>query len=89
MSRAAYISCEELITFLADYLDGELSESRRLEFERHLERCESCVRYIASYQETIRLARGVAGSPQLTLTEMPEELVKAIMQTVRKGNFEC
>jgi anti-sigma factor RsiW len=88
MSTAASVSCEELIGFLADYLDGELSESRRMAFDRHLEVCESCVRYIASYHETIRLARDMATSPRLPIQDMPEELVAAIMESFKKGNFE-
>lgn len=36
------IRCEEAIRHLAAYLDGELSERKDAEIERHLETCRSC-----------------------------------------------
>jgi len=36
------ITCRQLIRFIADYLEGELDEVSRGDFERHLDRCGSC-----------------------------------------------
>jgi anti-sigma factor RsiW len=77
-----YITCQELIAFLGDYIAGELPPAMQLEFERHLAVCSSCVAYIASYRETIRLARAAANAPQLRVEDAPEDLVRAILATV-------
>lgn len=79
MSAMAPVDCRELITFLADYLANDLPAERRAAFEEHLAECRSCVQYLATYRETIRMARAAAAAPELSAEEMPEELVKAIL----------
>ena len=83
MSAAPYISCQELITFLADYLAGELPPARNHEFQRHLAVCDSCVQYIATYEQTIRMAKTAMIAPELRVEDVPEDLVRAIL-----GGFE-
>ena len=73
------ITCKELIAFLADYLDGALPQETNAEFERHLAVCDSCVQYIATYRETIRMAKGVE---ELPIEDPPEDLVKAIVASI-------
>ena len=82
MSAAPYITCQELITFLADYLDGELSPARNAEFERHLSVCDSCVQYIVTYREAIRMARSAVLAPELRVADLPEDLVTAILASI-------
>ena len=83
MSGAA--TCREVITFLADYLENELPAERRVAFERHLALCDSCTDYIAMYESTIRLARAATKEPALRVEDMPEDLVKAILDAVGIG----
>ena len=78
-----YITCEELIAFLGDYIAGELPPGKQEDFERHLAVCASCVAYIASYRETIRLAREAAGAPELRVADVPDELIAAILAATR------
>ena len=40
---AGFVSCEEAIHRLYAYMDGELTEQRRLEIVRHLDLCGPCV----------------------------------------------
>lgn len=85
MSEKPYITCQELIDFLYLYLEGELPEDRRLEFERHLAVCPDCVNYVAQYRETMRLCVGAyaeTGAP--APADMPPELVEAILAASRK-----
>jgi anti-sigma factor RsiW len=77
-----YITCEELVTFLADYLAGELPPARTHEFERHLAVCDSCVQYIATYEESIRMAKAAMNAPELRVEDVPEDLVRAILSAV-------
>jgi anti-sigma factor RsiW len=79
---AAYITCRELITFLGDYLEGELPPEKNHEFQRHLAVCPSCRAYIATYQETIRMARAAMTAPELRIEDVPEDLIKAILASI-------
>jgi mycothiol system anti-sigma-R factor len=40
---AGFVSCDETIERLYTYLDGELTEQRRIEIARHLDLCGPCV----------------------------------------------
>jgi len=82
-----YITCHELLDFLHLYLDDELPEQRRSEFDRHLAVCEPCRAYIRQYEDAIRLGKGAfradpEGSP---VPGAPEELVQAILKVRRNG----
>ncbi|MDX2130519.1 MAG: zf-HC2 domain-containing protein [Planctomycetota bacterium] len=74
-----YITCRELIEFIADYLDGTLPAEARVEFERHLTVCPACVAYLRSYQRTIDASRdALAPSDEPATTVAPPGLVDAI-----------
>lgn len=77
-----YITCRELIGFLDDYLAGALPPARAAEFERHLAVCPSCVDYLASYRETIRLAHAATDLP---IEDVPPELLTLILSTVARN----
>lgn len=72
-----YLTCEEVIGFLLEYLDHELEPEEERNFERHLAICPSCVAYLATYRESIRLARGAEASAPVP--EPAPELVRAIL----------
>jgi anti-sigma factor RsiW len=79
------ITCRELIDFLMSYLDNELSADERREFERHLEVCPPCRRYIATYSEAVRLGKvALRPSDEAPPADVPETLVKAILAARRK-----
>jgi anti-sigma factor (TIGR02949 family) len=42
MSKRDHIHCEEVITHLFAYLDGEIDAEKRRQIDRHLEECRSC-----------------------------------------------
>jgi anti-sigma factor RsiW len=74
------MTCREAVEFLMDYLDGALPAEQRATFERHLERCPPCLKYLASYRETVRLGRSLCADPEEPAgEEIPEELVQAIL----------
>jgi anti-sigma factor RsiW len=74
-----YLPCSEILELLWAYLDGELGEEVRREFDRHLAVCPSCVAYLATYRETIALARAAALDPETAVAELPKELVQVIL----------
>ena len=75
-----YVTCEEVIGFLDDYLAGELVPERAREFERHLSICDSCVAYLDSYRATMYLAKASAAS---AAAELPPDLLRAILAARR------
>jgi len=75
------IVCREVIAFLDDYVAGELALERRTIFDRHLSLCDSCVAYLATYRETILIAR--AASP--AIEEIPPDLITTILATIAQS----
>ena len=74
------LNCKELISFLADYLDGGLLPETLALFEKHLEGCRSCRAYLSSYRETILMVRRVSAPVvRPDLRDAPEELISAIL----------
>jgi anti-sigma factor RsiW len=79
-TTARSLTCRELVDFLMAYLDDELSHAESTAFEAHLAVCEDCVRYLQSYQATLRLERLGWETPDAAApSEVPPELVAAIL----------
>ncbi len=78
------MTCEELISFLMDYVDGELPLSEQRRFDRHLGLCTDCTDYVVSYRETVRLGKMICqpGKDELP-PDIPEDLVLAILEARR------
>ena len=74
------MTCREFADFILDYLSGELSTELRAAFESHLSVCVNCRRYLASYQETVKLGKRAFEDDDANVpSQVPEELVKAIL----------
>jgi anti-sigma factor RsiW len=76
----AYITCRELIDFIAGYVAGELDGDARADFERHLGVCASCRAYLDSYRKTMALTRAMASDEPV---DVPEALVRTILDARR------
>ena len=48
------MTCNELVDLVTDYLEGALSEEDRVRFERHIQLCGCCARYLEQMKVTIR-----------------------------------
>ena len=73
------MTCQELIEFLTDYLDGQLPLPQRLAFELHLTLCRDCRSYLHNFKTTVAAAKQSGDEA----AEMPEDLVKAILNSRR------
>ncbi len=75
---AGFVSCDETIERLYFYLDGELTEQRRIEIARHLDLCGPCV---GAYGFESELRRLVANRCQ---DHVPEALRDRVAQALRE-----
>ena len=71
------LTCHEVIDFLSDYLDQELSAETAAAFEEHLAICPDCVAYLDNFRATLAASRA-AFAAQVEAS-IPEELVQAIL----------
>ncbi len=51
------LTCEQVNQFIMDYLEGNLSEQTRKDFETHMERCPQCSPFLEQYRHTIEFVR--------------------------------
>ena len=76
-----FLTCEEVITFLLDYLSQELPPDEQRDFERHLSICPSCAAYLATYERTVELGReALRQELEADPPPLDSELVRAILQ---------
>jgi anti-sigma factor RsiW len=75
-----HVTCEEVITFLLEYLTKELEAEEEMNFERHLAICPSCVAYLKTYKQAIHLGKvALGGDFGAKPPELGVELMRAIL----------
>jgi predicted anti-sigma-YlaC factor YlaD len=77
------MTCEEMIQFLMDYLEGDLPAKQRASFEEHLRYCPPCVCYLETYQQCIKLGK-ICIEHEERMAAVPEDLVKAILEARKR-----
>lgn len=83
MGLGATVTCQILVEHLDQYLARELPQDQQEACEAHLVTCVSCARYLRSYQSTIRLAAASGGTAPEASSDLPEDLVQAILSARR------
>lgn len=79
-----FLTCEEVITFLLDYLSQELPSDEQRNFARHLALCPSCAAYLATYERTVELGReALRRELEADPPPLDGELVQAILLQAR------
>lgn len=74
------MTCQELVAFLMDYLDGGLLDAQRGCFEEHLKVCPDCIAYLETYQEAVRIGKAVCSEDHEAIPpHVPEELIQAVL----------
>lgn len=68
------MTCREMISLLADYLEFALSPDRVAALERHLAGCEPCQAYLNTYRRTRTLVAKTGG------VDMPAEMRDRLRQ---------
>ena len=72
--------CREIVTLLADYLDGSLDPAIARSLQAHLEGCAPCIAFVNTYKGTVKAAR------QLKETDIPPELKDRLISFLRQRN---
>lgn len=73
----------EVLSRMADYLEGDLALGKRALFDAHIDRCESCRREFVELRETITLLHALPDP------EPPPFLVENVMRRVRDGEAQA
>lgn len=71
------ISCQDVVEFCFDYLDGALPEEERGRFARHLSICSDCVTFFETYRRTPEISR------QALEVELPSQVKEAVRSYLR------
>jgi mycothiol system anti-sigma-R factor len=74
---AGFVGCDETIERLYFYLDGELTEQRRIEITRHLDMCGPCV---GAYGFESELRRVIANRCK---DHVPDSLIDRVAEALR------
>jgi predicted anti-sigma-YlaC factor YlaD len=51
----AALTCQQVVELVTDYLEGSLGWRDRRRFDKHLQACEGCSRYLDQMRETLTL----------------------------------
>jgi predicted anti-sigma-YlaC factor YlaD len=71
------ISCQNVVDFCVDYLEGVMPEEEQGRFQRHLQICSDCVTFFETYRRTAEISR------QALAAEMPEGVKETIRSYLR------
>jgi anti-sigma factor RsiW len=71
-------TCKQVILdLLIEYEDGRMESEDRADFERHIEMCPPCVRFLTTYRATGRTLKFL--KPE----EIPPDLAQSVLAFVR------
>ena len=78
---AGFVGCDETIERLYVYLDGELTEQRRVEITRHLDLCGPCV---GAYGFEAELRKVIANRCK---DHVPDALIERVAEALRNEHI--
>jgi anti-sigma factor RsiW len=75
------MTCKQAVGLLGDFLEATLGRQEASDLERHLEGCQPCRAYLATYKKTKELA-GRAGRAEMP-AEMKARVRRFLLRTLR------
>ena len=80
------MTCREASEFLLEYVSAELEVEVRAEFEAHMMACPNCERFVTQYRATVVAGRTCCQESDADASTLfPEEVVRAILAAIAKG----
>ena len=76
------ISCQQLIDFCFDYIEGDLPADEQVDFRRHLGHCPDCVTFFETYRRTPEVSRDAMG---MQMPQSVKEMVRAFLRDRKSG----
>lgn len=86
MANEQWITCQEFVEMVTDYLENVLLPEVRQRFEEHAEKCPGCDTYLNQIRQTISMLHQVVEEPVSTDTQQKLLQVFAQWQQTRKQN---
>ena len=71
-------TCQDAVTLLLDYLEGELPPDQATRLQLHLSHCPPCVEFVEGYQQTPKLCRKALEA------KMPDALSRSLSSFLRE-----
>lgn len=72
------ISCQQLVEYCLDYIEGDLPDEEQLRFRRHLGQCPDCVTFFETYRRTPEVSRSALE------TTMPASVKESVRSFLRE-----
>ena len=72
------LSCQQLVDFCLEFLDGSLPDEERKQFQQHLGQCDECVTFFETYRRTPEISR------EAFAVEMPASLKETVRSYLRE-----
>lgn len=80
------ITCRQFDEFLADYLDGGLTDRQKKIFDGHMALCPMCGAHFGTYMATFKMTQQAFGPSNDFIPEhVPEELTLAVINSINGG----
>ena len=78
MTESEHSECRSLLSFLSDYIDGDLSDELCQAIEKHTAECGDCRIVVDTLRRTISLYHQTAGEPAVVSPETRAHLFKVL-----------
>ena len=71
-------NCQNMLTYLSDFVDGELNQDLCFQIETHLSQCPDCSIVVDTLKKTIYLYQNSSNSFEQVPDEVRERLYKCL-----------
>ena len=80
-------NCQNLLSLLSDFVDGELNKDLCFQIQSHLSHCPDCSIVVDTLKKTIYLYQQSSNSSELVTDEVRERLFKCLnLEEFMKSN---
>jgi len=76
------MKCRELAELLVEYVAGDLEPSLADHIKEHLCLCPPCVRFVETYQVTIKITR------RLPMVAMPTQMLDRLREALKQAGVQ-